>query len=135
MQHKMMAALALITLTMMAAPMASADEVEAQDESQCNNNGIVVQVSASGNNQYQCQAGIQYCDQGSGAGGAAVAAGPSKENEAGSEVAASGECTQSQTQNGRDQCITFYGARPGNDQCVAGSGTVLELVQGDEDEE
>ncbi len=134
MKHKLMAALALITLTM-AAPGVAANEFNAQGDSQCNNNGIVIQVSATGNNQYQCQAGIQYCDQGSGAGGAAVAAGPSKENEAGSEVAASGECTQTQTQNGRDQCITFYGARPGSDQCTAGSGAVIELLQMNNSEE
>ncbi len=75
------------------------------NNSQCNNNGIVIGVSVSGNNSYNCEASWQFCDQGTGAGAGAGAGGPG-ENDAGAEAAASGDCHQGNSDPGDDETCT-----------------------------
>ncbi|MGB1696937.1 MAG: hypothetical protein ACPHK8_00895 [Thermoplasmatota archaeon] len=75
-------------------------------DSKCNNNGIVVQVTVTGNNNYECEANTMYCDNTTGAGAGAGAGGPSQSNEAGAEAGASGRCNQ--YNGGYMSCSSVY---------------------------
>lgn len=91
MKTKKIMGLAFVALLTIGTAAASGDLA---GDSKCNNNGIVIQVSGTGNNGYECEANTMYCDNNTGAGGAAGAGGPSGKNEAGAEVSASGRCQQ-----------------------------------------
>jgi hypothetical protein len=63
------------------------------DQSNCNNNGIVVQFTVTGDNDWSCDTSAQYCDQGTGAGTGAGAGGPGQ-NDVSAETGASTDCSQ-----------------------------------------
>lgn len=94
-----------VCLLMIATPTVMATEPSVDQGSNCNNNGIVVQATVTGDNEYNCDAYIQYCDQGTGAGSGAGAGGPGQ-NDVGAEAGATGKCSQGSGDPSEDkQCV------------------------------
>lgn len=83
---------ALAALLLLAAPATASVQPTAQapvSTNSCNNYGIIVVVGS-----YECDAGVQYCDQGSGA-GAGAGAGGAGGADAGAQASAGTSCSNS----------------------------------------
>lgn len=115
-----------VCLLMIATPFAAADAAAVSGgDSNCNNNGIVVQVSATGDNSYECTTYTQYCDQGTGAGSGAGAGGPGQ-NDVGAEAGASANCEQaSDDPKDDEQCVRTQTT----DECTSSATAVVADVQ------
>ena len=116
---------------MIAVPMTAADATAAPGgDSNCNNNGIVIQVSATGDNSYECTAYTQYCDQGTGAGSGAGAGGPGQ-NDVGAEAGASANCEQAAGDpKDNKQCVRTQTATKCTYSATAVVGVVQAATQG-----
>jgi hypothetical protein len=92
---------------------------QAEGNSQCNNNGVVIQAGVK--NEYRCEANVQICENTTGAGAGAGAGGPAKENEAGAEAAAGGQCQQNN--DGNLTCYSLYTEMQCSPEQGLGSGS------------